>query len=124
VLIVDDNRDNAETMAVLLRMSGHEAEVAYDGEAALRVAERFRPEMVLLDLGMPTMDGLETCRCMRAASWGKDIFIVALTGLGQREDRRRTKEAGFDEHLLKPLGYSALQTLLQNLTRASVQEGS
>jgi PAS domain S-box-containing protein len=121
VLIVDDNHDNAETMAVLLRMSGHEAEVANDGQAALRVAERFRPEMVLLDLGMPTMDGLETCRRMRAASWGKDIFIVALTGLGQREDRRRTKEAGFDDHLLKPLGYGALQTLLHSLTHANAE---
>jgi PAS domain S-box-containing protein len=115
VLIVDDNHDSAETMAVLLRMSGHEAEVAHDGEAALSVAERFRPEMVLLDLGMPTMDGLETCRRMRASSWGKNILIVALTGLGQREDRRRTKEAGFDDHLLKPLGYGALQNLLHGL---------
>jgi CheY-like chemotaxis protein len=113
VLIVDDHRDNADTMAVLLRMSGHEVEMAYDGEAALQVAERFRPDLVLLDLGMPKIDGLETCRRMRAETWGKDILIVALTGLGQREDRRRTEEAGFDQHLLKPVGYGALQSLLQ-----------
>ena len=117
VLIVDDNRDNAETMAVLLRMSGHVAELAYDGEAALEVAERFSPDLILLDLGMPTIDGLETCRRLRAQAWTKNIQIVALTGLGQPEDRRRTLEAGFDDHLLKPVGFSVLQTLLRDLKR-------
>jgi PAS domain S-box-containing protein len=121
VLIVDDSRDNAETMAVLLRMSGHDVETAYDGEAALEVAERFRPELVLLDLGMPRIDGLETCRRLRAQVWARDIRIVALTGLGQREDRRRTSEAGFDDHLLKPVGYGVLQTLLHNLIREKTE---
>jgi CheY-like chemotaxis protein len=119
VLIVDDSRDNAESMAVLVRMSGHDVEVAYDGEVALEIAERFRPELVLLDLGMPRIDGLETCRRLRAQGWARDITIVALTGLGQREDRRRTAEAGFDDHLLKPVGYGVLQMVLHNLSRAN-----
>ena len=122
VLIVDDSRDNAETMAVLLRMFGHDVELAFDGEQALEVAERFRPELVLLDLGMPRIDGLETCRRLRARAWAKDIMIVALTGLGQREDRRRTAEAGFDDHLLKPVGYAVLQTLLHNLHRENTEQ--
>jgi CheY-like chemotaxis protein len=122
VLIVDDSRDNAETMAVLLRMSGHDVELAFDGEQALEVAERFRPELVLLDLGMPRIDGLETCRRLRARAWAKDIMIVALTGLGQREDRRRTAEAGFNDHLLKPVGYAVLQRLLHDLHRENTEQ--
>ena len=112
VLIVDDNADAAESLAMLLQMSGCEVEVALDGNSALATLTRFRPHMVLLDIGMPGMDGYETARCMRATAAGKNVFLVALTGWGQDEDKRRAREAGFDEHLTKPVDPSLLGTLL------------
>jgi CheY-like chemotaxis protein len=112
VLVVDDHRDGADSLVAVLRLSGHQVEKAYDGEAALNIAETFRPEFVLLDVGMPKIDGLETCRRLRAQPWGREVFIVALTGLGQDEDRRRTEEAGFDHHMVKPIEPEALESLL------------
>lgn len=100
ILVVDDNRDAAISLALLLRHDGHEVEVAHDGPEALRLASLRRPEVVLLDLGMPQMDGFEVCRAFRER--GHDAFMVALTGYGQEEDRRRSREAGFDSHLVKP----------------------
>jgi PAS domain S-box-containing protein len=102
VLIADDNADAAESLSVLLTMYGHDTRVAHDGESALRAAEEFHPDVVFLDIGMPNLDGHETARRMRAQPWGKSLIIVALTGWGQAEDRRRSKEAGFDHHLVKP----------------------
>jgi len=102
VLVVDDNADAAESLAVLLSMSGHETRLAYDGETALAEAAAFRPEIVFLDIGMPTIDGHETARRIRAEPWGQAVVLVALTGWGQAEDRRRSNEAGFDHHLVKP----------------------
>jgi CheY-like chemotaxis protein len=96
----------------VLRLLGHQVEVAFDGPAALDKARKFRPEIVLLDLGMPGMDGFEVARRLRATEEGRHIKIVAQTGWGQESDRRRTREAGFDEHLAKPVDMAALQHLL------------
>jgi len=111
-LVADDNEDTAETFAVLLGLHGHEAVVAHDGETALEVAERFRPQVVLLDIGMPRVNGYDVARRIREKPWGKDILLIATTGWSQPEDRQRTREAGFDVHLVKPVEPDALMTLL------------
>jgi signal transduction histidine kinase len=103
ILVADDNHDAAEAMATLLELHGHEVRVAHDGFEALAVGDAFSPQVVLLDLGMPRMDGYQTAREIRARVWGRRTTIVALTGWGQREDRQRTAEAGFDAHLVKPV---------------------
>jgi CheY-like chemotaxis protein len=110
VLVVDDNRDSAETMADLLRLEGHEALVAHDGREAVALALSARPDVVLLDIGLPGMDGHAACRAMRAG--GLAARIVAMTGYGQAEDQRRSREAGFDAHLVKPVAPEALHALL------------
>ena len=102
ILVVDDNADAAESLAALLSISGHETRMAHDGPEALQQAERFQPDVVFLDIGMPTLDGHETARLIRRQPWGKDMVLVALTGWGQSEDRRRSKDAGFNHHLVKP----------------------
>ena len=112
VLVVDDNRDAAESLAMLLKLYGCSVEVALGGEAALGTLARFRPDIVLLDIGMPGMDGYATARHIRSNAAGSDLFLVALTGWGQDEDKRRAREAGFDEHLTKPVDPSLLGTLL------------
>ncbi len=112
ILIVDDNRDALESLAALLEMSGHEVHVAADGEAALQVAEDCTPEVVLLDLGLPKLDGYEVARRLRETPWGKAAVIIALTGWGQDEDRRRTRASGFDSHMVKPLDLDALTRML------------
>jgi signal transduction histidine kinase/CheY-like chemotaxis protein len=117
VLVVDDNADSAETIALLLEMLGSEVKTTTDGEAALRVAEAFEPNVVLLDLGMPVMDGFEVCRGLRHEPWGRGIFVVAMTGWGGDENRRRTRDAGFDAHLVKPIDSAALMKLLAERVR-------
>ncbi len=112
VLVVDDNRDAAESLAMLVEHGGHAAVVAYDGAAALAAAERERPDVVLLDIGLPQMNGHDVCREIRKAPWGQTMRVVALTGWGQEEDRRRSREAGFDAHLVKPVDFDALLKLL------------
>jgi CheY-like chemotaxis protein len=103
ILVVDDNTDAAQSLALLLELAGHDVRVAHDGVETLAVASEFEPEVVLLDLGMPKMDGYETARCLRNESWGQQVMLVALTGWGQQRDRERTAEAGFDLHLVKPI---------------------
>jgi signal transduction histidine kinase len=115
ILVVDDNRDALESLAMLMEMAGHEVLTAADGETALAVAARSLPEVVLLDLGLPRLDGYEVGRRIRAAEWGRDMVLIALTGWGQAEDRRRTREAGFDSHLVKPLNLDLLDELLRRL---------
>jgi PAS domain S-box-containing protein len=115
VLIADDNRDAADSLSMLLKLSGHEVKTGYDGEQALEVAEAMRPEVVLLDIGMPKLNGYEVCRRIRKEAWGKDILLIALTGWGQEEDRRRTDEAGFNEHMVKPVDPTQLVQLLTAL---------
>jgi CheY-like chemotaxis protein len=112
ILVVDDNRDSADSIATLLELSGHRSFVAHDGLAAVEAAERLRPDVVLLDVGLPKLSGLEACRRIRRHAWGKGLVIVALTGWGQESDRRKTKEAGFDAHLVKPVDYSDLLQLI------------
>jgi PAS domain S-box-containing protein len=116
VLIVDDNTDGAESLALLLRFAGHATEVAHDGGEALAAAERFRPDVTLLDIGLPELNGYEVCQRLRREPWGKSMTIVALTGWGQEEDRRRSSDAGFDGHLVKPVEPAALLRLLQSET--------
>jgi two-component system CheB/CheR fusion protein len=112
MLIVDDNESALMMLKKLLQSLGHEVETASNGEEALRQGERFHPDIILMDLGMPHMDGFEACRRIREQPWGTAIRIAALTGWGQEEDRRRTREAHFDEHLVKPVQVADLQKLL------------
>jgi PAS domain S-box-containing protein len=115
VLIVDDNADAADSLGVLLSIYGHDTKVANDGETALVAAASFRPDVVFLDIGMPNLDGHETARRLRAQPGGESLVIVALTGWGQAEDRRRSKEAGFDHHLVKPADPAALSKLIASI---------
>ena len=112
VLVVDDNRDSAMSLAMLLKMTGNDVQTAHDGLEALEKAESFLPDLILLDLGMPKLNGYAACSQMRQQSWGKAMTIIALTGWGQDEDRRKSKEAGFDGHLVKPVDHAALMRIL------------
>jgi CheY-like chemotaxis protein len=112
VLVVDDNKDAALTLSMMLDLMGSEARIAYSGFEALEVAEQFRPEVVLLDIGMPGLNGYDTARRLREQPWGRDIVLVALTGWGQNEDRQRSQAAGFDDHVVKPIEPAALEKLL------------
>jgi CheY-like chemotaxis protein len=112
VLIVDDNRDSAMSLSVLLQMLGHDTYTAYDGLSALEAADQFRPDVMLLDIGLPKMDGLQVARLISARPWGRRVKLVAMTGWGQDSDRRRSREAGFDHHLVKPLDMQELILLL------------
>ena len=116
ILVVDDNRDAAASMGRLLHLLGAEVQVACSGPEALELLARFRPAVILLDLGMPGMDGYEVARRIRAQQELKDILLIALTGWGQESDRRRTREAGFDHHLTKPANLDTLQALLTSDT--------
>jgi len=120
VLVVDDHPEVRESLAMLLELQGHEVATARDGLEAVEVAEQLRPDLVLLDLGMPRLDGYGACRRLREQAWGKDLKIVALTGWGQDGDRRQTKEAGFDHHLVKPVAPAAL---LEVVAKAWAHEG-
>jgi PAS domain S-box-containing protein len=121
ILIADDMRDNADTLAMLLRALGHDVHAAYGGTEALAAAERFRPEVALLDIGMPGMSGYDVCRRIREQEWGKAMYLIAQTGWGQAEDRRRAEQAGFDRHMLKPLDCAALVAVLSNLPSSPPQ---
>jgi PAS domain S-box-containing protein len=115
ILVVDDNRDAAESLAQLLQLSGHETHLAHDGLEAVDAAATFRPEVVLLDIGLPKLNGYDAARRMRETAWGKDMVMVALTGWGQDEDRQKSAGAGFDAHLVKPVDPETLMTLLADL---------
>jgi CheY-like chemotaxis protein/two-component sensor histidine kinase len=116
VLVVDDNRDSADTSSAILRLLGNEVESAYSGSGAIEVAKAFRPNVVLLDIAMPDMDGFETLKRLRHVHGLEKIFAIAMTGYGTQEDKRRTLEAGFNAHLTKPVELDALVNLL-NLAR-------
>jgi PAS domain S-box-containing protein len=115
ILIVDDNGDAAESLAELLALLGHETSTAHDGVAALDMAERLRPSVVLLDIGLPGMSGHDVARAIRREPWGADMLLIALTGWGQTEDRTRSRRAGFDHHLVKPLDLSQLEELISSV---------
>jgi len=112
ILIADDNQDALESLALMLRLEGHEVHCASDGEEALALAGLRRPEIVVLDVGMPKLDGCEVARRIRAESWGRGAVLVALTGWGQDVDRRRSREAGFDMHLVKPVDPATICDML------------
>lgn len=123
ILVVDDNQDAANSMATMLELMGHETRVAFDGLAALAMAAEFPPDVALLDIGMPRLNGFETARRLRQQSSGASIKLVALTGWGQAEDRRRSREAGFDAHLVKPVDLSMLNDLLTTQRPGSNVQG-
>jgi CheY-like chemotaxis protein len=113
VLVVDDVADTADMLAMLVEMEGHDVQVARSGPAALELAAACRPDVVLLDLGMPGMDGYEVARRLREQQGGDKLALIAVTGYGQHEDRERTRAAGFRHHLLKPVDVEELRRLLQ-----------
>ena len=117
ILVVDDNLDSAQSLAMVLRVSGHDVRLAHDGPGALQLSREFRPELVLLDIGLPGMDGYEVARRMRQMPETIGAMLVAQTGWGQEEDRRRSRAAGFHDHLIKPLDPGDLQSLLERLNR-------
>jgi signal transduction histidine kinase/CheY-like chemotaxis protein len=114
VLVVDDNRDSAESLALMLEMSGSEARTAHDGPAAIDAASEFRPDLVLLDIGLPELTGYEVCRRIRQEPWGREMLLVAVTGWGQDDDREKSRQAGFDAHFVKPIEFDAIRALLAN----------
>jgi CheY-like chemotaxis protein len=109
---VDDNTDALESLSSLVTLLGNEVRKARDGLEAVQMAEAFRPDIVLMDLGMPNLNGYEAARRIRQEAWGREIALVATTGWGQDDDRRRTTEAGFDRHLVKPIEVAALREIL------------
>jgi CheY-like chemotaxis protein len=123
VLIADDNRDSAESLAMLLRLEGHQVVVGHDGDTALRLFETHAPEIALLDIGMPQMDGYEVARRIRASPAGRDALLVALTGWGQEKDRLTSREAGFDHHLVKPVDPALVLRLIQLFSRSPAATG-
>jgi PAS domain S-box-containing protein len=124
ILVVDDSRDAADTCATLLGLSGHCVRTAYSGRQTLEVAETFHPNVLLLDIGLPDIDGYQLARRIRSAPWGRAACLIALTGWGQDEDRRRASEVGFDHHLTKPAPVEALDSLLRSLDlRRSLSSG-
>ena len=125
ILVVDDRKNAADILAKLLRTKGHEVHTAYDGQEALLAAEKFRPEVVLLDIGMPDMNGYEVCRQIRKQSCGEGTYLIAVSGWGQEQDRRRSAEAGFDYHLVKPVHSAILVKVLDSISTSSpVNTGS
>jgi CheY-like chemotaxis protein len=119
ILIVDDNRDGADSLAMMLRLMGNETATAYDGQEGVDLALRFRPDVTLLDIGLPKLNGYEAARRIREQPWGKHPALIAVTGWGQDEDRRRSHDAGFDHHLVKPVDPAALMKLLAGLSDAA-----
>jgi CheY-like chemotaxis protein len=117
ILVADDNADSAETCAMLLQMWGHDVRVAHDGQEALAVAGDFRPEIALVDIGMPRMNGYEVAEAVRKTDWGKEIVLVAVTGWGHDEDKEKAAASGFDRHLAKPVDPQHLQPLIEEIAR-------
>jgi signal transduction histidine kinase/DNA-binding response OmpR family regulator len=121
ILVADDNRDAAESMSMLLRMMGNEVRTVHDGVQAVEEASAFRPDVVLLDIGMPRLNGYDVARAIRDQRWGAGMVLVALTGWGQDDDKRRADEAGFDQHFTKPVNPAALERLITGLHGDNLQ---
>ncbi len=119
LLVVDDNVDAADSLAQMLRLAGFETRVAYDGRTALEIAELMHPDVALLDLGLPLLSGYDVARRLRGETWGRDLRLIAVTGWGQEGDRARSRDAGFDEHLTKPVDPEVLiEAILHETTPA------
>jgi CheY-like chemotaxis protein len=114
-VIVDDLHDSADSLAQLMRIFGHDVTAAYDGVEAITLAAKLRPDVMLIDIGMPGMSGHQVCQHIRRQPGGEDIFLIAVTGWGQPSDRELTEAAGFDSHLVKPVDGSALAALIGSL---------
>ena len=115
ILVVDDNHDSALSLAMMLSIMGHDTRTAHDGESAVASAEMFLPDVVLLDIGLPKLNGYEVAQRIRGTSWGASMFLIAVTGWGQDEDRQRSSEVGLNLHMVKPVEPSALEKLLETL---------
>lgn len=115
ILVTDDNVDAASSLAMMLEMMGNEVRTAHDGLEAVETAALFRPDVILLDIGMPKLDGYEACRRIRGQFWARDVLMLALTGWGQDEDRLEARRAGFDQHLVKPVEPAAFEKLLATI---------
>jgi PAS domain S-box-containing protein len=118
ILVVDDNKDGADSLGMMLRIMGNDTRTAYDGEEGVQLAEEFCPDVVLFDIGLPKLNGFEACRRIREQPWGMGMVLIAMTGWGQEEDRRRSHEAGFDHHMVKPVDPNALMKMLAGLSDA------
>jgi CheY-like chemotaxis protein len=114
-LVADDNRDAAESMSMVLRLMGNDVRTVHDGVQAVEEASAFRPDVILLDIGMPRMNGYDAARRIREQGWGKNMVLVALTGWGQEDDKRLASEAGFDQHFTKPVNPADLEQLISGL---------
>lgn len=121
ILVADDNRDAADSLALLLEVGGHEVRIAYDGLQAIELSAEFLPDVILLDIGMPGLNGYETAQRIRAQRQDQRVVLVALTGWGREEDRRRSRDAGFDAHLVKPVEHGPLMNLLAELSASPTQ---
>ena len=117
ILVVDDNHDSALSQAMMLSIMGHETRTAHDGESAVACAESFLPEVVLLDIGLPKLNGYEVAQRIREQPWGASMFLIAVTGWGQEEDRQRSTEVGLNVHMVKPVEPARLRELLAGATR-------
>ncbi len=115
ILVVDDNEDSADSMGLLLKLLGNEVRIVHDGRAAVEVANEFEPRVVLLDIGLPTLNGYEAAKIIRKQPWGEQAVLIAITGWGEAEHRQLSKEAGFDHHLVKPVDPDALTDLLNSV---------
>jgi CheY-like chemotaxis protein len=117
ILVADDNPDSAASLSLLLSILGYETRATHDGMEAFEAATEFRPDVALLDIGMPRLNGFDLARRLRGETWGRNIVLIAVTGWGQTEDRQKTLEAGFDHHLVKPVDPTALTKLLATVAK-------
>jgi CheY-like chemotaxis protein len=115
ILVVDDNHDSALSLAMMLSIMGHDTRTAHDGESAVQTAETFLPDVVLLDIGLPKLNGYEVAQRIREKPWGESMYLIAVTGWGQDEDRQRSSEVGLNLHMVKPVEPSALEKVLASL---------
>jgi CheY-like chemotaxis protein len=115
ILVVDDNHDSALSQAMMLSIMGHETRTAHDGESAVSTAESFLPDVVLLDIGLPILNGYEVAQRIREQAWGASMFLIAVTGWGQEEDRQRSAEVGLNVHMVKPVEPAVLEKILSEL---------
>lgn len=119
ILVVDDNHDSALSLAMMLSIMGHDTRTTHDGESAVATAESFLPDVVLLDIGLPKLNGYEVAQRIRESQWGASMFLIAVTGWGQDEDRQRSSEVGLNVHMVKPVEPAALEKLLAELRPAA-----
>jgi CheY-like chemotaxis protein len=124
ILFADDNRDVVESFEMILRTLGHEVETALDGMEALTKADDFRPDVIVLDVGMPRLDGYETAKRIRQRTWARDVVLIAVTGWGNEKDKLRSAEAGFDVHLVKPVDATAILDVLNQMDHSKAEKAT